>query len=54
MKKFELGNGHEISIEKANRGLEDDYKIVYYEDGRKIFEEYGNADYISYEYEINI
>lgn len=54
MKKFEIGNGHSITIEKANRGLNDDYRITYYEDGKKLFEEYGNAEYINDEYEINI
>lgn len=54
MKKFNLGNGHIITIEIANRGIEDDYKITFYEDGRKLFEEFGNADYIEFEYGVEI
>lgn len=52
MKKFDLGNGHTITVETANRGGADDYKITFYEDGRKLMTEYGNADYIRYEYEV--
>ena len=52
MKKFNLGNGHEIVVEKANRGLADDYKITFYENGRNLMTEYGNREYIEYEYEV--
>ena len=52
MKKFNLGNGNEIVVEKANRGLEDDYKITFYENGRNLMTEYGNREYIEYEYEV--
>ena len=51
---FELENGHSITVEKANRGYEDDYKITFFEDGRKLFEEYGNKDYIEYEYGVTL
>ena len=54
MKTFELGNGHTITIEDANRGIIDDYKITFFEDGRKLFEEFGNKDYIEWEYEITL
>ena len=55
MKEFNLENGHVIEITKANRcGMEDDYLIRFYEDGRFIFEEYGNADYIYDEYGVRI
>ena len=54
MKTFELGNGHTITIEDANRGIADDYKITFFEDGRKLFEEFGNKDYIQWEYEITL
>ena len=54
MMKFELGNGHTITVEKANRGIEDDYKITFFEDGRKLFEEYANKDCIEWEYDVTI
>ena len=54
MRKFELGNGQMITVEKANRGIEDDYKITFYEDGRKLFDEHGNREYIEYQYEVTL
>lgn len=54
MRKFELEKGHMITVEKANRGIEDDYKITYYEDGRKLFDEHGTRDYIEYEYGVTL
>jgi hypothetical protein len=53
MKKYNLGNGHEITVEKTNR-MDNDYKICFYEDGRKLGEEYGDKEYIEYEYEIEL
>ena len=52
MKKLDLGNGHTLVIETANRGLQDDYKITFLEDNKKLFEEYGTQEYIEYEYEV--
>lgn len=52
MKKIDLGNGHTLVIETANRGLQDDYKITFLEDNKKLFEEYGTQEYIEYEYEV--
>ena len=52
VKKFDLGNGHKITVEKANRGIEDDYKIIFFEDGRKLSDEYGNKEYIEWQYGI--
>lgn len=54
MKEFDLGNGHTIIIEKANRGIEDDYKITFFEDGRELGEEYGNKKYIAFTYDVAI
>ena len=54
MIKFELENGHSITVEKANRGIEDDYKVTFFEDGRKLFEEYANKDCIEWEYDVTI
>lgn len=53
-KIFELGNGHTIKVERANRGIKDDYKITFFEDGRKLDEEYGTKEYIEYEYNIKL
>ena len=52
MKKFILTNSHSITVEKANRGIEDDYKITFFEDDRKLSEEYGNKDYIEWQYDV--
>lgn len=47
MKIFDLGNGHTITIENGNRGLADDYRITFYEDGKPLgTSEYGNKEYI--------
>ena len=54
MKNFELGNGHTITIEYANRGIVDDYKITFFEDGRKLFEELSNKNYIERKYYITL
>lgn len=52
MREFNLGNGHTITVEKANRGIEDDYLITFYEDGRKLSDKYGNKEYIEWEYDV--
>lgn len=55
MRKFDLGNGHTIAVETANRGLEDDYKITFFEDGKQLGpSEYGNKDYIEYFYGVTL
>lgn len=54
MTKYNLGNGHTITVENGNRNIADDYKITFYENGRKLFEEYGNKDYIEWEYDITL
>lgn len=54
MKKFDIENGHTIIVENANRGISDDYKITFFENGIKLFEEYGNKDYIEWQYEITL
>lgn len=54
-KRFELTNGHSIIVEKVNRdSLKNDYKITFFEDGRKLDEEYGNRDYIEYQYGVKL
>lgn len=52
MKKFDLGNGHTITVEKANRGIEDDYKITFFEDNRYLSYEYGDREYIEWMYDV--
>ena len=54
MKTFDLGNGHTITVENANRGREDDYKITFYEDGRKLSDKYGNKEYIEWFYDVTL
>lgn len=53
MKTFDLGNWHTLIVEKANRGLEDDYKVTELEDGKAIFGfEYYNKNALEYDYNI--
>jgi hypothetical protein len=54
MKTFNLGHGHTLTVEKANRGFADDYKITFFEDGIKLTTEYGNAEYLEWEYDITL
>lgn len=52
--KYTLEHGHTVTIEEANRGIDDDYLISFYEDGRLLFKEYGSAEYIEDQYDITI
>lgn len=53
MKRYNLGNGHEIIIEKGERGIKDDYKVTFFEDGKALFSpEYYNKDTLEYEFDI--
>lgn len=52
-KIFELGNGHTLEIEKANRGIDDDYKVTYKEDGKALGSpEYYTKSAIAFDYDI--
>lgn len=53
MKTFDLGNGHTLVVEKANRGIEDDYKVTELEDGVALFgSDYYNKDGLEFDYDI--
>lgn len=54
MRKFDLGNGHTITVEDANRGYADDYKVMHYFDGRLYTPtpEYYTKDCLEWEYDI--
>ena len=53
MKRYNLGNGHEITIEKGERGIKDDYKVTFFEDGKALFSpEYYSKDALEYEFDI--
>ena len=54
MKKFDLGNGHTLIVEEANRGIENDYKVTFLEDGRKLDTEYWNKDALECYYDITL
>lgn len=54
MKTFDLGNGHTITVEKANRGLEDDYKVTFFEDGKPFAPEYYSKDCLEWEFDITL
>ena len=53
MKRYNLGNGHEITVEKGERGIADDYKVTFFEDGKALFSpEYYSKDALEYEFDI--
>lgn len=49
--RYNLENGHSILVEQISN---DNFKITFFEDERKLFDELGNADYIEFEYGIEI
>lgn len=55
MGRFELGNGHTLLVENANRGIEDDYLVSFLEDGKKIgLSEYYSSSGIEEEFGITL
>ena len=50
MKEFTINAIAKIVVEPADRGIDDDYRISYFENGRYLMSEYGNKDYIVEEY----
>lgn len=53
MRKYNLGNGHEIIVEKGERGIPDDYKVTFLEDGKALSApEYYNKDALEFEFDI--
>lgn len=50
MKEFIINAFAKIVVEPANRGIKDDYRISYFENGKYLISEYGNKDYIMEEY----
>ena len=53
-KILKLADGHKIRIEEADRGFKDDYKVTFFEDGKKLFSEYADKECIEYEYGIKL
>ncbi|MBD5128422.1 MAG: hypothetical protein HDT43_00630 [Ruminococcaceae bacterium] len=51
---FDLGNGHTLMIQWANRGLEDDFLVEFYEDCTLLDREYATAEVIKDIYDIDI
>ena len=53
MRRYNLANGHEITVEKGERGITDDYKVTFFEDGKALSSpEYYNKDTLEYEFDI--
>ncbi len=53
MRTFDLGNGHTLIVEKANRGIDDDYKVTELEDGVALFgSDYYSKDALEFDYDI--
>lgn len=51
---YDLGNGHTLMIQSADRGLEDDYMVEFYEDCKLLDREYATAEVISDLYNIAV
>jgi hypothetical protein len=54
MKRFDLGNGHTLEVEKVMRGNYESYKATFFEDGRKLNHEYYSKDALEWEYDITL
>lgn len=54
MKRFDLGNGHTLEVEKTDRGIVNDCKVTFLEDGRKLGEEYWDKETLEYFYDIKL
>lgn len=51
---YNLGNGHTLMIQSAERGLEDDFLVEFYEDCKLVDREYATAEVISDLYDIAV
>lgn len=51
---YDLGNGHTLMIQSADRGLEDDYVVEFYEDSKLLDREYATAEVINDLYDIAV
>ncbi|MCM1165637.1 MAG: hypothetical protein NC401_06465 [Ruminococcus sp.] len=51
---YDMGNGHTLMIQAADRGLEDDFAIEFYEDCKLLDKKYATAEVISDLYDIAV
>lgn len=51
---YDLGNGHALMVQAADRGLEDDFFVEFYEDCKLLDREYATAEVIRELYNVNI
>lgn len=51
---YDLGNGHTLMVQAADRGLEDDFLVEFYEDRKLLDREYATAEVISDLYNIAV
>lgn len=51
---YALGNGHALMVQAANRGLEDDFLVEFYEDCILLDREYATAEVIREFYGVDI
>lgn len=54
MKTFVIDEVHSITVEKANRGIDDDYIVTSYELGRNMGTEYYDRECLEWEYDIKL
>lgn len=51
---FDLGNGHVLMVQLADRGLEDDFLVEFYEDRKLLDSEYATAEVVRELYNVDI
>lgn len=51
---FDLGNGHVLMVQLADRGLEDDFLVEFYEDRKLLDREYATAEVVRELYNVDI
>lgn len=55
MRTYRLNDIHSITVEKANRGIKDDYKVTFYENGVQLgCPDYYNRDCLEWQYDITL
>ena len=51
---YDLGNGHALMVQAANRGLKDDFLVEFYEDCKLLDSEYATAEVVRDFYGVDI
>ena len=51
---YDLGNGHALMVQAANRGFKDDFLVEFYEDCKLLDSEYATAEVVRDFYGVDI